>query len=208
MQEEGLAPGAALPSPRELSRRFGALRSTIRGALGRLAEDGAVDFAEGGAAHVADPAEARAKDALARHLALAGLSVEDIYQVRCRLEPELAATLAGELSAKTIADLQALIDAGERARGDGSGAAALAFHARLARECGNPLLRLLVEFMAEALGEADATPAQKPGRGYQRRLLAALIEGDAGSARRILRDHLETSQHRRAAVEEPRFIAE
>jgi GntR family transcriptional regulator, transcriptional repressor for pyruvate dehydrogenase complex len=165
----------------------------------------------------------RARALLADYLVVSNLSIPDIYQIRRLLEPDLVAELAGHLPEEMLDELEA----GLAAEGPPSDdpaldrqIAALALHARLAREARNPLLGVLVDALARALAElavsdeGEAPPWAvflRKGQDYRRLLIAALRDGDAREARRVMLDHLETALHlagRRANPARPRLIAE
>jgi DNA-binding FadR family transcriptional regulator len=198
-------------------------RETVRGAFAVLEAQGFLE---------AEPREAdgwrvgsligdRAQALLADYLVVSNLSIADIYQIRRLLEPDLVAELAGHLPDEMLDELEAAIDA-EGPSDDPAldrQIAALALHARLAREARNPLLGVLVGALARALSElavagaGDAPPWAsflRKGQDYRPLLIAALRDGDAREAQRIVRDHLETALHLAGGGDSPplRLIAE
>jgi GntR family transcriptional regulator, transcriptional repressor for pyruvate dehydrogenase complex len=231
VMEEGWQPGARLPSESELIERFAMAKSTIREALRILEAQGLVKSrtGPGGGVFVHAVSEERAAALLGNYFYFRQLTIDDIYQLRKALEPELAASLAGRLSEDQLAALETTM-AGysrpattaeeEREQHIGS----LRFHALLAEMSDNPLMRFLIRFTANLLSEITVTrglydPPNPElwarGTDYQARLLAALRDGDAERARAVLSEHMTTAhrlmKHQEAAVirrflpEEPLF---
>jgi len=197
----GAVEGNALPSHSDLARRFGATSGTTRAALDILEDQGILGRVGGELVMLqADPVR-QARETLAVHFRLGGLTVADIYEMRCLVEPDIAASLAGTLSDEALDDMAASLGAG---LDDVPHVIALGFHARLAREAANPLLAFLIEFLADMLAElpdrAEAVRGaeeafRRQTRMYHLRLLTALRNGDAADARRAMLDHLESVQH-------------
>ncbi|TLP48697.1 FadR family transcriptional regulator [Cohaesibacter sp. CAU 1516] len=132
-------------------------------------------------------------------------SIADIYALRKTLEPELAASVAGRLSAEQFGRLQALINLYED---DPKSAdeeykqrlAELDFHKELAKASPNSLLGFVCRFLLSLLTDktecraiySEPTPwrLREQGINYQVRLLRALKVGDQEQARSIMRDHM------------------
>lgn len=197
----GLAESDRLPPIRDLARRFGATRTTIRTALGVLEDQGLLrDCPSGLSVAHADPVS-QARETLAVHFRLGGLTVGDIYDLRRLLEPDLAARLAGRLSSEVT---DALSEDLRASKGEAPHLLALGFHVRLAREADNPLLASAIGFLADLLtdlphGECTATAAddafQRQTHLTHLRLLTALRDGRAADARRTMLNHLESVEH-------------
>ncbi|GHE05631.1 GntR family transcriptional regulator [Allgaiera indica] len=208
--EQRLQPGDRLPSEPELIERFGMAKSTIREAMRLLEAQGLVRTrtGPGGGSFVHEVSRARAQALLGNYFYFKDLTIRDIYQLRRALEPELAASLAGKLSQDVLARLEQTLHAydvpartleEERAQHVDS----LRFHAILAEAAENELLGFIIGFMTSVLSDITVTrrlyapPNQElwqRGRDYQRRLLMALREGDAGAARAIMKAHMQTAQ--------------
>lgn len=209
VMDEGWQPGQRLPSESELIARFGMAKGTIREAIRILEAQGLVASrtGPGGGVFVHRVSEARAIALLGNYFYFADLSLDDIYQLRSLLEPELAAGLAGRLSEAQLARLEAAIAASAPPAVDPDDeaarhAASLAFHAELAAMAGNPLLGFVIRFLAEMLGEVTVArglhSATDPalwerGLACQTELVAALRAGDAERARAVLREHMATA---------------
>jgi DNA-binding FadR family transcriptional regulator len=207
VMDEGWQPGQRLPSEADLMARFHMAKGTIREAIRLLEAQGLVKSrtGPGGGVFVHQVSEDRAAALLGNYVYFAHPTIDDIYQLRAALEPELAASLAGRLDAAQLDRLEAVIaesaatDTDEAARH----AASLRFHAELAALSGNPLLRFVIRFLAELLSEvtvarglhADTDPQLwKTGLAYQTRLVEALRRGDAEDARAVMAAHMATAQ--------------
>src|SRR6478736_7412948 len=99
--EQALEPGAKLPED-ALGESFGVSRTIARHALGQLAAEGLVELRRNRIAVVATPSWQDARDA---------------FDVRIQLERLVVRQLAGKLTRAHIAELNAHVDAEDRARG-------------------------------------------------------------------------------------------
>lgn len=208
--ENGWTPGDRLPSEAELIDRFAMAKSTIREAIRILEAQGLVKSrtGPGGGVFVHQVSEERATALLGNYFYFQHLTIDDIYQIRTVLEPELAASMAGRLSDAQLTALEEIMrHYSEPARTieeeRKQHVASLRFHALLAEMSGNPLMRFLIRFTANML--ADITVSRRlyaqsdpelwsSGLNYQSRLVAALRTGDAMSARQILTEHMQNAQ--------------
>jgi DNA-binding FadR family transcriptional regulator len=225
--ERNLQKGDRLPSEAELMARFGMAKGTIREAMRILEAQGLIETrtGPGGGSFIGEVTADRAKALLANYFYFKDLSVADIYQLRRALEPELAASLAGNLSDEQLAELEAVVaQYPEPARSAeeerDQHVASLAFHRRLANFSTNPLLAFVVSFMGRILTDLTVyrqlydppnPELYEKGLAYQIDLIAALREGRADDARAIMRAHMETAEalmQRQEAQVLRRFIAE
>lgn len=206
IRSQELAPGDRLPQERELMERFKAAKGTVREAMKALETQGLIftRSGPGGGAFVAAPSAQHAMELLSTHFFFSPPTLSDIYAIRKALEPEVAALLAGHVSAQQLAALESTIriydhlptDTGEQYR---QRIAELDFHSQLAQFSPNPLLGFLCGLMHNLLRDlpvarqvyADPTPSSREkGVSYQYRLMAALKEGRADDARSIAAEHM------------------
>ncbi|MDF0598294.1 FadR/GntR family transcriptional regulator [Psychromarinibacter halotolerans] len=224
--EANMKPGDRLPNELEMIERFGMAKGTIREAMRILEAQGLVKTrtGPGGGSFVHEVSEARARALLGNYFYFKDLTVTDIYQLRLVLEPELAADLAGQLSADQLAALEANVaryvtppkDAEEERQ---QHIASLDFHKLLASYAGNELLGFLIGFMAQMLSDLTVMrrlyeprnyELWKMGTDHQIELITALRLGDGPRARAIMREHMEAAQAfmvRQEAEMERRFLA-
>ncbi|MFB4202509.1 FadR/GntR family transcriptional regulator [Arhodomonas sp. KWT2] len=214
---EGLQPGDRLPKEREFIDLYGCAKGTVREALKALEVEGLVVMRTGptGGAYVAEPGVEQATRALRNYLHFQKLDGRQIYQLRKGVEVEAAAAAVGRL---TDADFRALEENIALCEGlgferDGQRElrlAELSFHNRIADACGNPLLRFMVYFISDLLSDlVDLKRTYRPrrvqfgedNRHYHRELLDAFRREDVEAVRRIMYEHMCSSEHHTVALE-------
>jgi DNA-binding FadR family transcriptional regulator len=194
-----LAPGSRLPAERELCARMGIARSTLRQALTALGQSGHV-FAtrgRGGGTFVSDPQPPAVPPSaqmlaqwretcdlrLAVELGAAVLAAERAQSADLDVLDEVAATLEGTLedfAAYRQADIRLHVGLAEATRS-------------------TQLVRAMTETQG-AMTDLIAYIAHPPqvlasSNAQHRRLLAAVREGDAMRAARVMSEHLHGTEH-------------
>ncbi len=131
-------------------------------------------------------------------------AVRDLFQLRLLLEPAVARLATGRVDGERLRRLDAACrggyDPSNRRRSAAFLAANRAFHVTIAEAAGNALLTAT---MAKILDEMErlfhlgfsATGATREPRREHEALIDALTSGDAETAERATRQHIETSQH-------------
>jgi DNA-binding FadR family transcriptional regulator len=197
-----LAPGQRLPSERDLARRLGVGRASVREALGALANEGLLETRPGSGSFVA-------ADAAARGPAGAGLSHDaspsDVLEARALLEPAVARLAAARAAAD--AEIESLLaamedpieldDARDRARWSD---ADRHFHRRVAALTANPVLLALADQIAARMheplwqrlrDESVATPGRTRVHAAEHRMIyEAIVDGDGAAAEFYATQHL------------------
>jgi GntR family transcriptional repressor for pyruvate dehydrogenase complex len=211
-----IRPGERLPGERQLCERFGVGRPTLREALRSLEATGLIEVrpGKGGGSYAATPTEATVGDALAALVHLRGASPEDLAEFRVDFEGENAAWAARRAEAKDIAALEALV-AQARALAERPGAARriarvdVRWHETLARATGNRLrigIALGIHDAVLRRNDALVRPAASDAHAVTipddlAAITRAIAAGDAESARRLMRDHIEAwNRHTSGAV--------
>ena len=224
---EGLKAGDRLPGEADLIVRFGMAKGTIREAMRILEAQGLIKTrtGPGGGSFVHEVSRQRAKALLGNYFFFKDLTIGDIYQLRLTLEPELAASLAGNLPEDVLQLLERNIAGYSSPARDleeerAQHVASLRFHAILAEQARNPLLGFVIDFMVKLLSDLTVyrrlySPPNielwQQGHDHQKALVKALRTGNADRARAIMTDHMETAWKlmRRQEVEvQNRFISE
>jgi DNA-binding GntR family transcriptional regulator len=182
-----LAPGTRLGQV-ELAERLGISRTPVREALRRLGGEGLVEGHSHRGFRVAD----LGLDAVLRRL-----------EVRAILEPGIAALAAGRRTERDL-DLmnEAIADEEEARDGIEAHDASRRFHIALARASGNEeLVRVieslwLVEVGRRLLFRRSAEPDwQRTDASEHREVLAAVHEGRAADAERLMAGHVRHAVH-------------
>ncbi|MBD5829499.1 GntR family transcriptional regulator [Janibacter melonis] len=195
IRADGLAPGDAIASSRELARRFEVTTPTVREALRRLEATDVIRFRHGSGTYVGDGMRRRLM--ANPHVGTTDLaSVLELVEARRTLEPPIAAAAALH---RTDDHLAALERASENAlrpqradeRPDEH------FHIALAAATGNPLLRETVEALLQ-VRRVDQIAIR---HGYDDRerdhrehveILEALRDADPVAAADLTRSHLDS----------------
>jgi DNA-binding FadR family transcriptional regulator len=201
-----IRPGERLPGERRLCERFGVGRPTLREALRSLEATGLIEVrpGKGGGSYAATPSETTVGDALAALVSLRGASPEDLAEFRVDFEGENAAWAARRADAKDVAALERLV-AEARALSGRSGAgrriarADVRWHETLARATGNRLrIGIALGIHDAVLRRHDALVRPAAADAHAETIpddLAAITRaiaaGDAESARRLMRGHIE-----------------
>ena len=225
--DQGLHPGDRLPGEAELISRFAMSKGTIREAMRILQAQGLVTTktGPGGGSFVGEVTFDRASALLANYFYFRDVSIDDIYQVRIALEPDLAAKLAGHLTEAQLAELESIMkdyaDPAETAEDERlQHVDSLRFHARLSDFGQNALLGFFIAFMAQILADltvykrlytAPNHDLWRKGRKHQSDLIASLRKGDAEQARATMKSHMQMARKMMEDQEAEvmkRFIAE
>lgn len=180
--ERRLLPGTRLREE-ELAESFGVSRTVVRQALQRLAADQLVKLEHNRGARV---------PTLDVHQA------EGVFEARRVVECEIARRLAGQLTPKQLAELEAVVASEVRARTEGDVAAAIRltgeFHRLLARFAGNPVFQRWIDELLPTTSLLIAVFQQAGQGGCERHrhqeLLAALVQGGPTQAAAEMRRHL------------------
>lgn len=193
-----LRAGDRLPSERELARRLGVSRPSLRAGLRSLAVMGIVQTRPGAGSFIAGGPPAFGTTALGFHAALHGFSRDQMFQARQALEVAVAGLAAEHAKPEdligvsdeatgmfaSLEDPQAFLEHD------------IAFHQAVAAASGNPILSALVNMVAEQFRELRRRTIGhakdlKQAAEEHRAIYLALRAHDPERARRAMRDHLE-----------------
>ncbi len=203
-----LAPGTRLPAERELCRKLGIARSTLRQALLALGQTGHLQATRGrrGGTFVADPqppTERPSEELIGQ--------VKEVCDSRMALEVGVAVLAAERADTSNCDTLAALADAmdGQLEDYPSYRQSDVRFHVALAEATGSA--RLIASETA-AQGEMTALismishPAEvlRASNDQHRRLVRALRSHDATRAARVMSEHVEGTAHILAALLPPR----
>ena len=198
-----LKPGDRLPPERELCKRFGVGRSSLREALRSLAVMGVLDGRVGEGTFVCDNSQYLEK-ALQWGFALDGKKIQDLAETRMMLESQNAQLAAGRATSEDLAAITAALEGMKRALDiwERFLECDLQFHLLVAQATHNSLLYNLLEttrshlqaWIEGSLSEPTlAGHRAKLSLGEHDRILVALKARDADGARRAMGDHIRSS---------------
>lgn len=211
MTAKNLLPGDKLPRESELQEMFNVSKSTVREALKSLEVQGLIKVSTGpggGGMAVEVPLD-RAFQLMQNYLFFKEVSIEDIYQARKMLEPELAASAVPHLTQAQFDALERNIQACDPVLDPHADQFAqrqedMTFHDILASACPNPFLRFVCEMINQMLRQLTVYDNKMPVReqqkfgacnvDYHRRLLAAAKARDADAVRDLMREHMGDAQ--------------
>lgn len=198
-----LKPGEQLPPERELARRLGVSRTSLRDALKMLSGMGLVDVRRSHGVFVARPEE-RLSRQLAHELLLDAQPLGDLFDIRLALETKAAAWAAERATDEQLATIaqcyedlcqrvesEALIpEAADRLDGE--------LHRLIIQATGNGTLLRLVERLRDLLEQSRGRPTVIPGRitaslAEMGRIVRALCRRDGGEAELEMQAHLRAS---------------
>jgi GntR family transcriptional repressor for pyruvate dehydrogenase complex len=193
-----LKPGDRLPPERELTRKFGVARSSIRDAIRTLEAMGILEPRQGHGTVV------RELSAEALVIPLTGVlmrkreMVAELVEVRRMIEPALAARAAVNATEEDLAHLEDILDRQQRKmrRGEPTIDEDSEFHYALALAAGNSVILKVLDLLMDLLRESRTRSLQVPGRversyAGHRRILRAVQRRDAGAAEAAVRKHLK-----------------
>ncbi len=194
-----LRDGDALPPELELAAQFDVTRSTVREALRELESLGLVERRRGTKRMVVTrPDAGRVADRVGNALALADVTVREVWETLTILEPPSADAAARHRTTASLARIAAAVERFEREQADTRAAVAGVgeFFRAVAAASGNRVLALAQEPLLLLLEQAlqvmiDRVPqARSRIHSAQRRLLASIGDRDAEAARTWMTKHV------------------
>ncbi len=202
---EGLEAGDRLPAERELARRLGVSRTSLREALTALRIEGMVEVQHGNGIYLLrSPSETIPP--ITAELVRGNPELPALGEVRNTLE-----ALAAELAAvrRDDGDLARMVEAVramDAAIGEGQAGIEgdRRFHAAILGAARNPLLEDLLGSLAGGTAQIAAASLHREGQpprslAAHRLILDAIILREAELARRLMREHLELTGRMLAA---------
>jgi len=192
-----LKPGDMLPPERELVRRFGVSRGSIRDAIRSLEAIGLLEPRQGVGTVVRDRSIDVVVSPLTSVLLQKQKVINELLDVRMIIEPALARRAALHATAGHIAEMQAILNRQqERVRlGEPATKEDTAFHYTIAQAADNSVMLKLTHVLMDSLREMRERSLQVGDRQIKslaghHRILTALKQGDAAAAEAAMRRHL------------------
>jgi GntR family transcriptional repressor for pyruvate dehydrogenase complex len=195
-----LKPGDRLPAERDLCKRFGTCRATVREALRMLESRGLVEIrvGAGGGAFVTAPSGNAMSEGLIDLLTMSVISAAHVSEVRMLFETGIVPLVCERATEEDFADLEKICErsAGALREGACSVETSLEFHARVAQATHNVAQGLLAESfrgpILMSLREAGAAAAETDCTAIweHKQFIAAIRRRNTDEASHIMRTHL------------------
>jgi GntR family transcriptional repressor for pyruvate dehydrogenase complex len=203
IQEGELSSGDKLPPERDLARKMGVSRPTLRSGIRSLAAVGLLESRHGSGTFVAKAKESPTLDGsqLKMLASLHNFSSDEMFEARIALEMYIAGCAAQRateeqitLLAEEITGMFASLDKPEQfLKHD------MSFHQTIAIASGNQILTALMNMVTQVLLETRRQTVKrakdlKEAAEMHRKIYRAIREKDPEAAREAMRDHLLTTQ--------------
>ncbi len=193
-----LKPGDLLPPERDLVKKFGVGRSSIRDAIRTLEVMGILEPRQGHGTVVREVSADALVVPLASLLMRKREMIAELVDVRRMIEPALAARAALNASEEELAHLADILERQERKmrRGESTIDEDSEFHYAIALAARNSVVLKVVDLLMDLLRESRTRSLQVPGRlersvAGHRRILRALQRRDPNAAEAAVRKHLK-----------------
>jgi GntR family transcriptional repressor for pyruvate dehydrogenase complex len=193
-----LSPGDRLPSERDLAERFSVGRSAVREAIRAMESLGLIQARAGEGTFVALPPDSSTgQDAVSASLLQEWSTQRKLFEVRCVIEPDLAALAARRATKEQIERLRTILDEQEAEirHGGTSIKQDAGFHYTLAEATGNEVLVRIVDSLMDLLLKTRQESLQNAERrlkslGQHRAVLRAIEARDPQAAERQMLEHI------------------
>lgn len=194
-----LQPGDKLPSERKLSETFHVSRNCVREAIRSLAEQGVLESRLGDGTYLCFNDQEKLTSELAQAIEKQKERLEEIFELRMVLEPQVAALATERISASQLNKLKAIVFDQHRAaleQKDDSGLDG-AFHQILAEAAGNKVLLEVLETIQSMLRDTrspflrDCERSAESVEGHLA-IIAALESGESMAAFSAMTTHINT----------------
>jgi len=191
-----LVPGCKLPPERELARRFGVSRSSLRQALKVLDVMGVLWQRVGDGTYLSSSASAILNEPMEFLVLLDGVSLSELLEARTIVEPALAARAAERATLENLKSLRESMKAMEQGQSDHYRMIELdmAFHQAIFRASGNRICERIFPLIHRAMLASIALTSQvvdwKHTLSYHRPIYQAINRRKPDEARRRMLAHL------------------
>jgi GntR family transcriptional regulator, transcriptional repressor for pyruvate dehydrogenase complex len=186
-------PGSRLPPERELAGRFGVSRASLRQALKVLEIMGVISQRIGDGTYVNETAAQIFMHPMQLLVLLDSISLEELFETRMMVEPEIAARAAERAKSQDLVNLRAALnkmknalDAETHIEGD------LAFHSAILEASGNRVCQRMFSVLQHALLNSMERTLLAPGTGLRShyKIFKAIQARKPALARALMLEHL------------------
>ena len=192
-----LKPGEKLPTEKALSMQLCVSRSVMREALSILATMHIIRMVQGSGIYLEKPENAIMLNSYQAYMRLGYASIDEMYELRIRLEADAAALTAKRITQSGIYELELCLDKAQHeiSSEKNFSEADEMFHQIIAEHCQNRLLIMNLRSILEIVKQYRSITSQyldirKTAYEYHKCLYAAICNRDAAAARMYMEDHL------------------
>jgi GntR family transcriptional repressor for pyruvate dehydrogenase complex len=218
----GVAPGARIPSERQLAEAFGVGRSAVREAIAALTLIGLIEVRHGDGTYLKRPDSPLLPQVVEWGLLLGEQRTADLVEARQMIEIDIVGLAAARRTEAHLAELGRALGRMEWEARDGGDPAAFVeadveFHLRLAEAAGNSALRDVLTSIQALLrawiGRVIAEGHRDVSYAEHVPIFVAVRECDAPAAERAMDVHMHSAAHRlqaalaRASAEDSAWLA-
>lgn len=204
--------GMRLPPERDLAKKLGVSRPTLRAGIRTLAAVGVLHSKQGAGTFVTDADESPALDAnpLRMMASLHGFTSDEMFEARLAIEMDIAGLAAERASSEhlaamseEVAEMFAALNAPEDYLVHD-----MRFHQTIAAASGNRILTALMNMVATILFETRSKTVHraldlKESADFHRRIYRCIRDRNPSAARDMMREHLE---HTKKAQEREKLL--
>ncbi|MGH8068801.1 MAG: FadR/GntR family transcriptional regulator [Candidatus Entotheonellia bacterium] len=197
-----LKAGDRLPSERELAETFRVSRSSVREAIKTLENEGMVVSRPGSGTFITAVNVEALIPPLASLLSRGKDALVDLFEMRCLVEPSIAALAAERATPADILRLKEIYTQQEQQLNRDTSAvdSDAAFHLTIGWATHNAALQRLVASIVEMLKPIREKALQTPGRAHKslashREILVAIERHDPELARQAMQQHILAVEH-------------
>jgi GntR family transcriptional repressor for pyruvate dehydrogenase complex len=197
VRQGALKHGDRLPSEREMAEQFNVSRSSVREAIRSLELQGLVVSKPGAGTFINTENLDSMVALIASTLSSGEDTLQDIFEMRHLLEPQIAALAAERATREEVQGMREILEEQQQqiARGESGVEADTAFHFALASATHNSALVKVVSAVEDILERSRDRSLQEPGRPQRSltshgQILQMVQAGDAAGARQAMEHHL------------------
>lgn len=195
------APGDKIPAERKLAQTFSVSRNCVREAIRALSEKGMLESRLGDGTYVRVEKAQELKTSLAEALEAQTEKLQEIFELRILLEPQIARLAAERITAPELDRLKAIVLDQGRAVESGKDDAALdtLFHQVLAEAASNSVILTTMNTIKALLEDTRSEfmrPLSRKNSSVKGHLsiIEALEQKDPQAAYAAMSDHIQTMQ--------------
>ena len=201
MSQGLLAPGTKLPPERDLARRFGVSRSSLRHALKILESMGVLMQRVGDGTYLREASLDILTRPLEMLILMDGISASELLETRLIVEPELAARAAERAGSADLETLRQAIEDMEKGQADQARMidTDIAFHRAIFQASGNRLSQRIFPLIHRAMLSSIAITSElvdwNHTLAYHKPIYAAIYRRKPAEARQRMIEHLKDARN-------------